>query len=276
MVTVKRRASAQMLTQFAELSHLAPRQLELLAEASTVEELAAGRLLFKPGVREHQKLYLLSGEIALIADNQAVGSVVAGTDPARQALAPERPRELWGWTKSKSQVICIDAQQIERLLTTARSPTPAPSVPNAESNQAEAADHLAELRRALQQTEQERRDAQAELHALRGDVATLQQELTQTRDRLQQSEQALAAALAQTQAQSARSEPRPPAPGQAAMDDDTDVCAADDFAAASRPVPSLRVDPNERASLAATEIDDLLGSKPLEVPMDRRCRSGHR
>ncbi len=275
MVTVKRRASPQMLSQFAELASLAPRQLEILAESSTVEELAAGRLLFKPGVREHQTLYLLSGEIALMANHQAVGNVVGGTDGAGAALAPERPRELWGWSKSKCQVVCVDSGLVDRM----RSNDPALS---ADMNAAERAlrEQLSQLQDSLQQTEQERDEARAQMQALRTESSALEQELQQSKRQLQHAQAQLLALREAPAKQPATRETRPTQMQSPPVQEQTAslVCLsvnADDGAVQEQALPNLRIDPNERHALAPSELDDLLGSEALEIPADRRCRGHH-
>ncbi len=275
MVTVKRRASSQMLSHFAELASLAPQQLEILAEASTVEELPAGRLLFKPGVREHENLYLLSGEIALMANHQAVGNVVAGTEGASAALAPERPRELWGWSKSKCQVVCVDAGLVDHL----RSNDPALS---ADMNAVERAlrEQLSQLQQSLQQAEQERDDVRAQLHALRNESSALEQELHQSKRQMQHAQAQLLAlrkAPAQQPAppeEQATEVEHPPVRDQTANVGSLSA-NADDGADQEHALPNLRIDPNERLALAPSELDDLLGFEAPEIPADRRCRGHH-
>ncbi len=273
MVTVKRRASPQTLSQFAELASLAPQQLEILAEASTVEELPAGRLLFKPGMREHENLYLVSGEIALMANHQAVGSVVGGTEGAGAALAPERPRELWGWTKSKCQVVCVDAGLVDHL----RSNDPALAA-NMDSLERALREQLSQLQHRLRQTEQERDEARAQLQALRSESSSLQQEL----ERRMQHAQAQLRDLREAPAnQSATRETRPakmqpPPPVREKTASVVGLSAnADDGADQEHALPNLRIDPNERHALEPSELDDLLGSEALEIPADRRCRGHH-
>ena len=277
MVMIKRRATTQILSQFAGLERLAPRQLELLAEASTVEELPAGRLLFKPGVREHENLYLLSGEIALMADHQAVDNVVGGTDAARQALAPERPRRLWGWSKCRCQVVCIDSGLVERICS--NDPMLESAADDRIAERALRA-QVSELQHALRQAESQRDQARQESQDLRAALSKLQTKLAQAQQAQAQQPQVKDVRPKATSTAVADAPPeRSPQTSVRETSDSSEatvrvsICATDD-AAPDTAVPNLRIDPSERHALAPAELEDLFGSKTLEIPADRRCR-GH-
>lgn len=258
MVTVKRRASAEVLSQFPDLAQLSQEQLRQLADSSVIEELPAGRLLFKPGLREDESLYLLAGEVALVSDNRAVGDVAAGTEAARTALAPERPRTLWGWSKSRVQVAWVDGRRL--------GPRAAPATPAPTPNDAALSAPQVELRQALQRAEAERDSAQTEVQRLQREAARLTGELTHTREQLQRLQQALATA------DLAAPHTPPGAAPQTAVDPRPEAAEAEKTGG---PLPSLRIDPSERTTLAPAEIEAVLGPTPMAIPTDQRCRRHH-
>lgn len=258
--TLKRGASAQTLARFPQFSHLDSAALQRLADASSVETLPAGRLLFKPGVREHQHLYLLSGEVALVSDSRPVGDVSAGTADAEQELAPERPRKFWGWSKSRVELLCVAAELTDAPEADSARPDTTPEAtpePAAASSAAPGAGQvqLDSLRQALRDTERDRDRARLQVEQLQARVGELEQQLAQTRARLQQAEAAATSALPATP----RVQPEPVV--TPSMND-------------SPALPSLRLDPSERDRLAPAEIDEVLGAwsaHPLAgEPRERR------
>lgn len=258
--TIKRQASTQTLLQFPALARLKPESLHRLAAASAVEELPTGRLLFKPGTREQQRMYLLAGEVALVSDSKAVGSIVAGSEEASRELAPERPRQLWGWSKSRVEILWVDASLAESLTANTSDGVDSPA-PDRKRPSAETERELTDLRQALQRAQHDRRDTDEALQRVRDELRVMQAELTRTRERLQQAEAALAA----------KSSPAS-MPQERAVED---TARTPDPVTPPSAVPSLRLDPNERIALAPTEIDEVMESWALEVPPDERRRSRH-
>ncbi|MBU2478236.1 MAG: hypothetical protein KKA36_04035, partial [Gammaproteobacteria bacterium] len=61
----------QVLVPFNALS---PVHFNEVAQKTVVEEIRAGRLVFKEGERDNQSVYLLEGEISLLSGNDVVGS----------------------------------------------------------------------------------------------------------------------------------------------------------------------------------------------------------
>lgn len=274
--TVKRRATPQTLLQFPALAQLPPASLQRLAQASSVEEIPAGRLLFKPGLRDDQELYLLRGEVALASNQCTVGHVEGGTDAANQPLAPEHPRRLWGWATSKIHVLCVDAG-LAAALRTLPPPVDAALQEHApHESGAEPGRRTDDLRRALEDAERERQRTVDELAAVRQRLADSEQELERTRERLRSTEAALAEATGSAAAAPADAIDSPAIDSPAT--DATPVAAP---AQASLPgdrqdelaVPSLRLDPGQRGTLAPAELDDLLDGASFEVGPDTRRRS---
>lgn len=250
-----RRASVQALAQFPQFAHLDHEALQRMAERSSVEILPAGRLLFKPGAREHQHLFLLSGEVALVSDQQPVGNVVADTAEAAQELGPERPRQLWGWSKSRVELLCVHthlaaiptAKPIAAQATDSRPA--AASAPPAPERQPEVPDA------ALRAARQAQHQAEAEARQLRAQVAQLQQELTQLQQRLRTAE----AMPAHPPAPAPTPTPEPAwarVPDRSAEQEIPLSPALDDTAE----LPSLRLGPEARGVLAPSEIDEAISA----------------
>ncbi|MEJ2346588.1 MAG: hypothetical protein P8076_05580 [Gammaproteobacteria bacterium] len=205
MVTLKQHPSKQLLTRFAPLNELPPEALERLAANSTVEEIPPGRLIFKPGLREHESLYLLDGQVALLSDNRIVATVAAGSAASRSALAPEQPRQLWGWARTKVRLLRIDAPLIEMLLAehAPQPPTLTSDVPHASPTGAPGSAALHEdiqrLRQRLTAAEESRVAAETELERAHTAAAELERELEDVRGQLRDTEAALATALSSAQ-----------------------------------------------------------------------------
>ncbi|MEJ2760669.1 MAG: cyclic nucleotide-binding domain-containing protein [Gammaproteobacteria bacterium] len=90
---------------------------EELASKTAVEDIAAGRSLFKAGDVDRQAIYLIDGEVELTAENGQKIIVRAGTDAARHALGNHQPRKHTAVTTKPSKVTRIDTDLLDILLT---------------------------------------------------------------------------------------------------------------------------------------------------------------
>ncbi|MFN2309302.1 MAG: SUMF1/EgtB/PvdO family nonheme iron enzyme [Gammaproteobacteria bacterium] len=88
-----------------------------VAQKTVVEEVRAGRQLFKEGDRDDQSVYLLQGEISLVTGNEVVGSVIAGSDAARHPLAHQQPRQVTARAKTTVLVARVDSSLLDIMLT---------------------------------------------------------------------------------------------------------------------------------------------------------------
>lgn len=104
----------QLLVPFNALS---PMHFNEVAQKTVVEEIRAGRLVFKEGERDNQSVYLLEGEISLLAGNEIVGAVAAGSDAARHPVAQQQPRQVSARAKSNVVVARIDSSLLDIMLT---------------------------------------------------------------------------------------------------------------------------------------------------------------
>ena len=107
----------EILRSLVPLNALAPLNLEKIANKIIVEEVSAGRFLFKQGDRDNLTIYILRGEVALISENKQVGLVVAGTSDALYPVAPFQPRQVSAKTLSKVTVAKVDTNLLDVMLT---------------------------------------------------------------------------------------------------------------------------------------------------------------
>lgn len=104
----------QTLVPFNALS---PMHFNEVAQKTVVEEVRAGRLVFKEGDRDNQSVYLLEGEINLVAGNEIVGAIAAGSDASRHPIAQQQPRQVSARAKSNVVVARIDSSLLDIMLT---------------------------------------------------------------------------------------------------------------------------------------------------------------
>jgi len=105
----------QGLEPIASLS--APRIRELAAK-TPVEGIGPGVRLFAEGERDHKLVYLLSGEIELRSHtNTQVQRITAGMPETWRPIDNKQPRQWTAMTVSDAEVIRIDMEQFDHMLT---------------------------------------------------------------------------------------------------------------------------------------------------------------
>jgi len=90
---------------------------EELASKTAVEDVAAGKALFKVGDVDRQAIYLIEGEVELSGESGQKIFVRAGTDAARHALGNHQPRKHNAVTTKPSKITRIDTDLLDILLT---------------------------------------------------------------------------------------------------------------------------------------------------------------
>lgn len=104
----------QILVPFNALS---PVHFNEVAQKTVVEEVRSGRLIFKEGDSDNQSVYLLEGEINLLAGNEVVGVITAGSDASRHPIAQLQPRQVSARAKSNAVVARVDSSLLDIMLT---------------------------------------------------------------------------------------------------------------------------------------------------------------
>ncbi|MGB5741030.1 MAG: cyclic nucleotide-binding domain-containing protein [Sedimenticolaceae bacterium] len=93
---------------------------ELLDEVR-FESLGKGKMLFEQGDTDHEHVYLLNGNVALLNGRKVVETIEAGSDTARFPLAHQIPRSHSARAKSPVRIARVDSRRLNDLL--ARSET---------------------------------------------------------------------------------------------------------------------------------------------------------
>ncbi len=107
----------KLIKNLEPLASLSPDKLDELIAKSTVEELPAGRVLFRQGEKDKQILYLIAGQIELTAHGKLGARVIkAKSSETRKPLVPEYPRSCSARTKTPATLFRVDSDLLEILL----------------------------------------------------------------------------------------------------------------------------------------------------------------
>ena len=106
-----------ILKQLVPPNALNAENFQELARKAVVEELSAGRMVFKKGDTDRKTVYLLSGDVELLDDTGVQGAIKGGSDPARHPLANQQPRQMSARTKTNATLTRLDSDLLDILLT---------------------------------------------------------------------------------------------------------------------------------------------------------------
>ncbi len=116
-------AEAPKLVDKAILKTLVPPQslnaenFQELARKAVLENIPAGRVLFKKGDVDRKAVYLLSGEVELLGEKGLEGSLRGGTPDAKHPIANHQPRQVTARAKGSITVTRFDSDLLDILLT---------------------------------------------------------------------------------------------------------------------------------------------------------------
>ncbi|MGD9604115.1 MAG: cyclic nucleotide-binding domain-containing protein [Gammaproteobacteria bacterium] len=88
-----------------------------LAGKAIVEEIPAGRTLFKAGETDRKTLYLLEGQVTLTDAAGKSLTVTGGTEAARHPLANQQPRQQTAKSRTDCKITRFDSDLLDILLT---------------------------------------------------------------------------------------------------------------------------------------------------------------
>jgi len=108
---------AAKLGQFSPFDTLESANLDDLINSIEVLQAAQGQLLFEKGDTEKRSIYLLSGTVSLRNDDQDLGTIVGGTDEARNPVAKSLPRQLTAVAADDVEYFSIDSDLVDVTLT---------------------------------------------------------------------------------------------------------------------------------------------------------------
>ena len=106
-----------LLKSFVPPSALNAENFQELAGKSFVEDVAAGRILFKQGDTDKKTIYLIEGEATLSTDSGESNTVTAGTEAGKHPLANFQPRRHTAVAKSACKITRVDSDLLDILMT---------------------------------------------------------------------------------------------------------------------------------------------------------------
>jgi CRP-like cAMP-binding protein len=106
-----------VLEQFSPLGGLKRENLKALARKAVVESQRPGQWIFRQADREKKTYYLIRGEVELLSGEKRVRVIRGGTDEAKHALAPVLPRRLGARTLGSSELLVLDSDLLDVLIT---------------------------------------------------------------------------------------------------------------------------------------------------------------
>lgn len=107
----------ELFKQLSPLNGLKPENQAELAGKTQLQQLGAGRYLFKEGDQDKRTIYVLKGEVELRNGDRVVRTIKAGTPDARHPLAPQLPRKLSARAKTDIDYIAVDSDLLDIMLT---------------------------------------------------------------------------------------------------------------------------------------------------------------
>jgi CRP-like cAMP-binding protein len=116
MAAGKKPIDKKLLKSLKPIGSLSPDVVDELAVKSTIEELPAGRLVFRQGERDKRVIYLLSGQLELsMTGNPNSELVKARTVAAKYPVADTLPRPSTARTRTPCRLLYIDRDLLEIL-----------------------------------------------------------------------------------------------------------------------------------------------------------------
>jgi rhodanese-related sulfurtransferase len=117
MALGKKSIDKKLLKTLEPLSSLTLDKLDELASKSTLEDLPAGRMVFRQGERDKRVIYLLNGQLEVTATGKARGDLIkAKTEEAKHPIAPTLPRQGTAKTKTNCTLLYIDSDLLEIVM----------------------------------------------------------------------------------------------------------------------------------------------------------------
>jgi len=109
--------STDLLKSFSPLDGLKRDNLVALSRKVQLRELSPGQVLFKEGDTEKRTFYIASGTLELLDQGKVIGTIEAGSEVARNPVAPVFPRRVSARARDRVQFISIDCDLLDVMLT---------------------------------------------------------------------------------------------------------------------------------------------------------------
>lgn len=106
-----------LLSRYQPLNALNPDNLQEVLKHAKVEEMTAGKILFKKGDTQNAQIYLLKGEVELLGDSGVLKTIKAGSADGLNAIAHILPRTITAKAKTDIALFKVDGDLIDVMLT---------------------------------------------------------------------------------------------------------------------------------------------------------------
>lgn len=113
----KRPIDRELFGRLSPLNGLKPENQVELSKKFGIEDLPAGRFLFKKGDTDKRTLYVVTGEVELRNEDKVVKVIKGGSPEAKHPLAPQVPRFLAARAKTDIEFLAIDSDLLDVMLT---------------------------------------------------------------------------------------------------------------------------------------------------------------
>lgn len=118
MSAARKITDIERVRQLEPISSLPADQIRELLEGARLERLEPGQTLFAAGDSDTQAVYLLEGSLELRPDGtDGAHPVSAGSEEARHPIANEHPRRVTAVALTPAEIVCIDKELLDTLLT---------------------------------------------------------------------------------------------------------------------------------------------------------------
>src|SRR6266849_1288688 len=118
MTKIQNAVDKTVLRTLEPIASLSEERVEELAALCFVEKIPAGITLFHAGDNDNQTVYLLKGEIILSTDKgDKQLSLIGDSEDAQYAIADKQPRQLSATTETNADVLRIDNDLLDIMLT---------------------------------------------------------------------------------------------------------------------------------------------------------------
>ncbi len=106
-----------ILKIFVPASALNSENFQELAGKTYIENVAAGKPIFSEGDTDRKSVYLVDGQVEIVSGSGESKTVISGSEMAKHALANQQPRKFTATAKVDSQIIRVDSDLLDILLT---------------------------------------------------------------------------------------------------------------------------------------------------------------
>lgn len=111
------KVDTSLLKTFSPINGLKSDNVQALANKTNVQTLSDGRFLFKQGDEKRRTVYILDGDVELLADGKVVHVVSGGSKEAANPLSPMFPRRESARARTTVKYISIDSDLLDVMLT---------------------------------------------------------------------------------------------------------------------------------------------------------------